>query len=367
MAIAAHAGEPHVDAQGGIVNGYSRRLILALSLATAHAATFTVTNTNDSGAGSLRAAVAQANASPGADTINFAANVTGKIILTSGQIQITDALTITGNGVGIDGNGTNRIFQIVEAGGGNCPVSGSDFLVSISGLALTNGQRHADNSGGAIQTFKSLSLDRVVVAGNLAKAGGGVSFLTQYPGQSLSITNSIFFSNFARPLSAVTGATQGGALQITENCFDQATRNVNKAIPVTVTIANSLFAGNRAKPASGNGFPGRGGGIFSYAYADITITDSRIVDNHVDVPSPDDPTLSYQGGGIRGYAKSLTITRVEISGNRVFDATANNLTRGGGLFLINSAPNLQALADAMASRSSTRRSRATASLTPPAR
>ncbi|HQU82429.1 MAG TPA: hypothetical protein PKY59_04865, partial [Pyrinomonadaceae bacterium] len=35
------------------------------------AATFTVTNTADSGAGSLRQAVADANATPAADTINF--------------------------------------------------------------------------------------------------------------------------------------------------------------------------------------------------------------------------------------------------------------------------------------------------------
>jgi hypothetical protein len=40
--------------------------------ASARAATFTVSNTGDSGAGSLRAAVASANASIDADTINFA-------------------------------------------------------------------------------------------------------------------------------------------------------------------------------------------------------------------------------------------------------------------------------------------------------
>ena len=330
------------------MNGSLASFLFALSVATAHAATFTVTNTNDSGAGSLRDAIAQANASPGADTIDFAASVTGKIVLTSGQIQITDALTITGNGVTIDGNGANRIFQIIDAGGGTCPVSGSDFLVSISGLGLTNAQRHTDNSGGAIQTFKSLSLDRVVVFGNVAKAGGGVSFLTQYAGQSLSITNSFFLGNFARPLSVVTSGTQGGALQITENCFDAATGNVDKTIPFSATIANSLFSGNRAQPVGGNGFTGRGGAIYTFAYGDITITDSRIVDNHVDVPTPDDPTLSYQGGGIRSYAKSLTLTRVEVSDNRVFDATANNLTRGGGLFLTNTAPNVGvAPADAM--------------------
>ena len=322
--------------------------LLALS-ATAEAATLTVTNANDSGPGSLRAAVA---ASASGDTVTFDPAVKDSILLTSGQIQIPHALTIAGPGwfkLAIDGNYNDRLFQIVEPGGGNCPVSGTDYLVSISGLELRGGRRRTDNSGGAIQTFHSLQLDSVVLDDNAAKSGGGISFLTQYAGQSLTITNSFLVFNVARPLSVVTTVTQGGAVQITENCFDFGTGNINKSIPVTVTIANTLFAGNRAQPAAGNGVPGRGGAIVSFAYADITITDSRIVDNHVDVPTPDDPTLSYHGGGIRAYAKSLTITRTEISDNSVTDAVANNLTRGGGLYLLNSAPNVTANApDAMA-------------------
>ena len=58
--------------------------------------TFTVTNLLDTGPGSLRAAVTAANANPGADVINFA--VTGTIALTSGELDITDSLTINGPG-----------------------------------------------------------------------------------------------------------------------------------------------------------------------------------------------------------------------------------------------------------------------------
>ncbi len=58
--------------------------------------TFTVTNLLDTGAGSLRAALAAANASPGADAIDFA--TTGTIKLTSGELDITDSLTINGPG-----------------------------------------------------------------------------------------------------------------------------------------------------------------------------------------------------------------------------------------------------------------------------
>src|SRR5689334_16981547 len=57
---------------------------------------FTVTNLNDSGSGSLRDAVASANAHPGADVIRFQASLDGKIVLTSGQMEITGELAIDG-------------------------------------------------------------------------------------------------------------------------------------------------------------------------------------------------------------------------------------------------------------------------------
>ncbi len=65
----------------------------------AYAATFKVTTGLDSGAGSLRAAVAAANASAGADTIAFAIGGSGVhvITLTSGALpQLTGPVAIDG-------------------------------------------------------------------------------------------------------------------------------------------------------------------------------------------------------------------------------------------------------------------------------
>src|SRR5262245_20821974 len=70
----------------------TRRLGLEVLEDRSLPSTFTVTNLLDSGAGSLRAAVSAANANPGADTIDFA--TTGTIGLTSGELLITDSLTI---------------------------------------------------------------------------------------------------------------------------------------------------------------------------------------------------------------------------------------------------------------------------------
>src|SRR5215470_8147779 len=55
-----------------------------------------VTNTNDSGPGSLRDALAVAN---DGDTID-ATGISGTISLTSGELQITHAVTINGPGAG---------------------------------------------------------------------------------------------------------------------------------------------------------------------------------------------------------------------------------------------------------------------------
>jgi hypothetical protein len=49
-------------------------------------------NLNDSGAGSLRQAVLDANASPGADSIAFQDELSGTITLTSGELVISDEL-----------------------------------------------------------------------------------------------------------------------------------------------------------------------------------------------------------------------------------------------------------------------------------
>ena len=125
---------------------------LALGVTSATAATFTVTNTNDSGAGSLRDAVAQANAAPGANTIDF--SVTGTIVLTSGAIQIIDALTIQGPGADqltIDGNANGRIFATFEAAAPPCPAltGPSDYLVSISGPDAAERSRIVANRSAA--------------------------------------------------------------------------------------------------------------------------------------------------------------------------------------------------------------------------
>src|SRR5438067_2764441 len=96
----------------------------------------TVTNTNDSGPGSLRQALADVN---DGDTINFA--VTGTIGLTSGELLVNKAITISGPGaenLAVNGNAKSGVFHVT---GGN---------VTISGLTIINGNASGKGVGGGI-------------------------------------------------------------------------------------------------------------------------------------------------------------------------------------------------------------------------
>jgi len=111
--------------------------VTVTSLRTLAAMTFTVNNTSDSGGGSLRQAILDANANPGADTINF--NIPGPaphtIIPLSPLPAITEAVTI---------NGTSQPdfagLPVVELNGLSAGVSdGLDINASscdIRGLAI---------------------------------------------------------------------------------------------------------------------------------------------------------------------------------------------------------------------------------------
>ena len=84
-------------------------LFLTGSVMTARATTFVVTNTNDSGPGSLRNAITQANANPGADVVSFDISPRGSlktIVVPTDLPVIQERVTINGwsqGGLGYDG------------------------------------------------------------------------------------------------------------------------------------------------------------------------------------------------------------------------------------------------------------------------
>jgi hypothetical protein len=179
--------------------------------------TYVVSNANDSGPGSLRDAIAQADASaPSPDAITFSSFVTAPrtITLTSGELAITDSVTIQwagAIGVTISGNDVSRIFSIDRPG---------QLNVTVSGLTLTHGKTSA--SGGAISAAdENLTITNSVLIGNTATVGGAM--FVQGAG-SLALSGDTISGN--------TAGTGGGI------CLDSIG---------TVLFQNSILASNTAR------------------------------------------------------------------------------------------------------------------------
>lgn len=214
-------------------------LLLALLPAPGFAATFDVDNTLDAGAGSLRQAVLDANAASGADIID-ATGVTGTIVLSSGEIVVSDAVTVQGPGdatLSIDAQQQSRIFN-------------ASAPLEISGLALRNGALGlfcdgATSVGGAgIFAGAGLVLTDVTLEDNasLDVDGGGA-----YVIGDVTLTRVHLFSNDSIPCATSNGG-HGGGIYATGN----------------VSMVQSLLETNFADIA----------GSAVYAEGDISLTDS---------------------------------------------------------------------------------------------
>lgn len=103
-------------------------LVLLLLASSAHAATYTVSSSADSGAGTLRQAILDANANPGADNIVF---TTATVVATDSMPEITDVVHIDGSvGSGrVDIQGISTLFTFA--------FSFPSFIGDASGSSLT--------------------------------------------------------------------------------------------------------------------------------------------------------------------------------------------------------------------------------------
>ena len=134
----------------------------------------------------LRAAIQEANALAGADTITLPPNSYLLNVLT--ELGITDSLTITGGGAPttvIDGNKSVRPNGRVLA-------IGSGITVSISGVTIRNGG--TGGGGGGIFNVGTLTLSNSTVTGNAAGEDGGGIF---NDAGTLTLINSIVSGNNA--------------------------------------------------------------------------------------------------------------------------------------------------------------------------
>jgi Ca2+-binding RTX toxin-like protein len=246
--------------------------------------TFTVTSTADTvnpddGVLTLREVIDLANQNLGADVINFDL-LTGPqtITLTSGELKITDSLTIKGLGANqltISGNNTSRIFNVDD---------GSDSTrieVAIEDLTIARG-RADGGSGGGIYNCETLTVSHSIFSSNSTSRGGGI-----YNTGTVTVSHSTFSGN---------SASGGGGIH---NFFG------------TLTVSNSTFSGNSASD---------GGGIFNFGTA--TVSNSTLSNN----------SAIYFGGGISNY-DTVTVHNSIVGGNQAL--VGGNEVWGYGRFTSN--------------------------------
>ncbi len=191
----------------------------------AHAGTFTVTKTTDTKDGicdadcSLREAIIAANSNPDADDVIVPA---GTYVLTKGDLEITDQLTLNGAGADttiIDGNGTDRVIDVLSG------------TVEISAVTIQNGSGVSPLGG--IGNRGTLTVTNSTISGN----GGGIYSIRGVT----TVTNSTISGNNVGIYSV------GGVTTVTNSTIsgNTSTGISNSAISTgTLTVTNSTISGN---------------------------------------------------------------------------------------------------------------------------
>ncbi len=265
--------------------------------ATISANDFVVINTNNAGEGTLRQAVLNANAIAGTNTITFEGSVftdaTPDVInLTTGQIEITSALNIEGNGAKLltvrNDSGTgenNRIFNL-NSGSANA---------TIRGLTITGGSVGPGYRGAGVLNNNASSTLRLVdcVVTNNSGSRGAVS----------SLGNTTLIGCTISQNTALISAQACGGVVV----FDG-----------TLNAVNCTISGNQSAVSSNSNSGGFliTGGVASLQNCTITNNDGL-----------------GGFGGVNGPGGSLTITQCIIS-NNLNNATLpdvnGSFTSGGG-------------------------------------
>lgn len=292
--------------------------------------TFTVMNLDDSGPGSLRAAVDEANANPGVDRVQFAHKLTGTITLSTGELEITDAVNVDGPGasrITVSGDGATRVFHVmatdVEIGGltisdGFADQGGGIWVEFGAGLSVSRAvftQNHADGGfplGGGIYSSGELVVIDSLFSQNSAAFGGGISV----DGPVSQIVHCRFVENqadfgggidsFATPLSVAWSTFTGNHANFAGGAID----SLGAGTQNDISLANSTFGDNDAAT---------GGAYFGLNERDVAIANCTFRNNRAFDP------FFAEGGAVAAQAMSITV-----SNSQFFDNFAEGQSAQGG-------------------------------------
>ena len=323
---------------GALAAAFALSVVLLVPSGRAQAGAFIVDSTIDAidtnpgdgvcddGAGlcTLRAAIMEANALAGPDTVALPAG-TFTLTLTGpspdlpawGDLDITDDLTIAGapeETTIVDGGAIDRVFSIE-----------SSATVSVSRITVRNGLTSGAGGGFALFSGSSLTLTNVVVSGNrsFGNFGGGGIFNSG----TLELHGSTVSGTAAGAHRGGGGIANGGTATLSDSMVSENTAvfggGISNFSGGSVTLTRTTVSNNNSSF--------RGGGIWNERI--FIVQDSTVSGNHAD----------GRGGGIgNGFNTNavMTLINVTISGNSSGGSQvvrdAGGIGNGGVLSIIGS-------------------------------
>src|SRR5215212_1348882 len=268
----------------------------------------------------LRAAIQEANALAGSDTISIPAGTytlsiagTGEDAAATGDLDITESLTINGAGMGktiLDAGDLDREFHVHSG------------TLTLSDLTVQNGLA---DPGGALLVSRSSSITRVSFLNNRSTSDGsngtgGAVFVSVEA--SADIVQSQFKSNFAYFGGGAVASANATVFTISDSTFDSNSTTLGGGALYpngnSATIENSTFINNSADT---------GGAIHSNATS-VDVKNSTFVGNS-----------AVNHGAIDSRVGTITVNNSTFSGNTASglgDTLGDQPDQGGDLQVSNS-------------------------------
>jgi hypothetical protein len=148
-----------------------------------------VANLLDSGPGSLRQTILD---TPAGGAVDFQPGLTGTIILTTGELELHNSITIQGpgaDGLAVSGNDASRVFEVF----GGATVTLADLTITHGQISVSGtGNVTALGGGVYVNANAALTVHGAILSSNSVQAsaaGSGVNSATAEGGAIFSIVH----------------------------------------------------------------------------------------------------------------------------------------------------------------------------------